>query len=726
MANPAAPLSERINDILRESYPILIKLNDLAKRLSIRSDSAEYDVLREELNTLAQSGSVRKSSRRRYGWNPGASGKFCGVLRIVHQRGIVETGDTEFPAIYIKQNNLTTAFDGDTVAVKLLALRKEKKPYGIVSEIIKRSEGLISGVVEFDGDFFFLTPDDERFYVDLLIHQRNLNGAQPGDKVTARFLRWDDPHKSPEAEVKEILGRSGELSAEYTSILKEFSLRKDFSPAVCSLAKERAKPPAKSEIARRRDLREAEIITIDPEDAKDFDDALSLEIMPNGNRLLGVHIADVTAYVTEDDALDREAFRRGNSTYLADCAVPMLPEELSNNICSLVPNKSRLTYSVFMEFSQRGTLKRYEIAESVIKSKKRFTYEQVQRIIESGKGKFAELIGQLQDLALILRKKRYAKGGVDFETSEIKFILDENKEPIKAMLRSRTDATGLVEECMLAANQTVALHIKAIGKRMKLRTAPPFLYRVHDEPDAEKIRDISRFLQGLGISSKTDSLSSKDVNDILRKAEHLPEKKVIHQIMLRSMAKAHYSDENIGHYGLGFSDYTHFTSPIRRYPDIIVHRLLKEYAAGDLTALRLRHLSECAREAGEHCSVTERNSIEAERASIKIAQTEMARRHTGEIFDGVATGLTNFGIFVLLDEICVEGLLHLRDISDDYYYYDERNFRLTGQRTRRIFRIGARVRVQITSVNIEKREVNFRLAEEDSQRIRKNLDKTKL
>ncbi|GAB1431082.1 ribonuclease R [Ignavibacteria bacterium] len=711
MANHAVPLSERISDILKESYPIRIKLNDIAKQLEIRSDSSEYDVLCDELNALVQSGMARKSSRRRYGWNPGANGKFHGVLRITHQRGIVATDNEEFPAIYIKQNNLATAFDGDTVAVSLLALRKGKKPYGTVSEIIKRSEGLISGAVEFDGDFYFLVPDDERFYVDLLIHPRHLKGAGPGDKVTARFLRWDSPHKSPEAEIEEILGRSGDLSAEYAAILKEFSLHKDFPEAVRRLAEERAKPISKTEIMRRRDLREAEVITIDPDDAKDFDDALSLEIMPNGNRLLGVHIADVTAYLTEGDALDREAFRRGNSTYLADCVVPMLPEELSNHICSLVPNKSRLTYSVFMEFSPRGTLKRYEITETVIKSKKRFTYDQAQRIIDSGKGKFAELIGQLQELALILRKKRYAKGGVDFETSEIKFILDENNEPVKAMLRSRTDATGLVEECMLAANQTVALHIKAIGKSLKLRALPPFLYRVHDEPDAEKIRDVVRFLQSLGISSKTGSLSSKDVNDILRKAENLPEKKVIHQIMLRSMAKAHYSDENIGHYGLGFSDYAHFTSPIRRYPDVIAHRLLKEYAAGGLTAARMRRISETARETGEYCSVTERNSIEAERASIKIAQTEMARRHTGEVFEGVATGLTSFGIFVLLDEICVEGLLHLRDIGDDYYYYDEKNLRLVGRRTRRIFRIGSRVRVQITSADMDRREVNFRLAE---------------
>lgn len=704
-------LPDKITQLLRESYPHLVRLNDIAKQLRIISDSPEYDELRVVLNTLMQRGEIYKSSRRRFGWKPGGTGEFAGTLRMVHNRGLVETGDAEFPTVYIKQNNLSTAFDGDSVTVKLLALRKERKPYGIVTGITKRSEGLISGTVEFDGDFYFLVPDEERFYIDLLIHPRHLHGAQKGHKVAAKFIRWDDPHKSPEAEVVEILGRSGDIGVEFAAILKEFSLRPEFPAAVQALAEARAIPASRAEIARRRDLRQQDIITIDPVDAKDFDDALSLDMLPNGNYMLGVHIADVTAYISENDILDAEAFRRGNSTYLVDRVVPMLPEELSNNICSLVPNKQRLAYSAFMEFTPRGVMKSYEITESVIKSKKRFSYEEAQKVIESGKGKFAGLVLKLHELAEILRKKRYSKGGVDFETSEIKFILDEHNEPVKAVLRTRTDATGLVEECMLAANQTVALHIKAISKKLKVKGTLPFLYRVHDEPHTEKIQDIIRFLQGLGVTVNTESLSSKDVNDILKQVEQLPEKKVIHQLMLRSMAKAHYSEKNIGHYGLGFSDYAHFTSPIRRYPDVIVHRVLKEYAAGTLTPTRLRDLAEQMSDIGEHCSITERTSVEAERASTKIAQVEMARRHVGEIAKGIVTGITSFGIFVLLTDLCVEGLLHLRDMTDDYYFFDERNFRLVGRRTRRVFRFGAEVTVQITSANMDKREVNFKLAE---------------
>jgi ribonuclease R len=708
----AEELHQTIISILTQNAPATLRLLDIGKLLHYRSDSAEYEALRDAINYLAQKKTIYKSARRRFGITPISQNPsvFTGVLKFEHNRGSIVTDSTEFPIIYIRQQYLATALAGDTVQVKLLALKKDQKPYGTVNKVVSRAEGIMAGTLDFDGDFHFFIPDEEKYYVDFLIHPKKLKHAKKGDKVLAKFVRWDDAHKSPEAEITEVLGASGNPLVEFAGVLKEFGLPAKFSDELEADAKALAiQPTPKSIRPPRIDLRKEEIITIDPDDARDFDDALSLTILENKNYRLGVHIADVTTYLEENSALDKEAYNRANSTYLVDRVVPMLPESLSNDICSLVPNKIRFTFSVFMEFTPKGVLKNYEIAETAIKSTKRFTYNEVQTIIDTGKGKHVELVQNLFTLSKILRAKRFDKGGLDFESSETRFQLDETGTPVRAIIKSATDSTKLVEECMLAANQTVALHIKAISKKAKLRQPLPFFYRIHDNPDATKLKDVLTFVRSLGIKTKLENLSSKEINYLLQQVEDLPEKKVIHQFMLRAMAKAVYSEKNIGHYGLGFSDYAHFTSPIRRYPDVIVHRLLKEYALEIPSAERINSLLRRLSAASEHCSDRERLSVTAERSSTKLAQTILAEKYLGKEFNASVSGVTSFGVFVLLDDVGIEGLLHIRDLTDDYYTFDEKNFQLVGRRRKQQYRIGTRLRVQIMRVNLDKREVDMRL-----------------
>lgn len=705
-------LAQKIYSILDSHAPATLRLIDIAKLLKLSSDTPEYESLRAEINALVQNKTIHKSARRRFGLKPVSQNTtlFEGTLRYEHNRGLITTESSEFPVIYIRQQYLATALDGDTVQVKLLALKKDKKPYGTVLNIIERANTPIAGTLEFDGDFYFLVPDEDKHYLDFLIPPKKLNGATKGDKVLGRFLRWEDAHKSPEAEIMEVLGRSGNPSVEFAGVLKEFGLPAKFTEQLEEQARKAAVQPTPKAIANGRvDLRKDEIITIDPDDARDFDDALSLTILENKNYRLGVHIADVTYYLEEGTSLDDEAYNRANSTYLVDRVVPMLPESLSNDVCSLVPGKIRFAYSVFMEFTPKGILKKYEIAETAIKSKKRFTYNEVQQIIESNKGKHLELITNLFKLSKILRQKRFEKGGLDFETTETRFQLDETGSPIKAIIKSGNDATKLVEECMLAANQTVALHVKTISKQMKLRNPLPFFYRIHDSPDAAKLKDVLNFVRSLGVKTKLENLTSKEINQLLQHVDELPEKKVIHQFMLRAMAKAVYSEKNIGHFGLGFSDYSHFTSPIRRYPDVIIHRLLKEYAREIPSPQRIVACNTQLSAAAAHCSLRERQSVEAERASTKLAQTILAQKCLGYEFNAAVSGVTSFGVFVLLDEVGIEGLLHIRDLTDDYYIFDEKNFQLVGRRRKQSYRIGTRLRIQIVNVNLDKREVNLRL-----------------
>lgn len=701
-------LRDDILDILKRS-PAPVQLVDLSKRLRIRSESEEYDYLRNLLTKMAEEGLVQRHSRRRYSLLRGQQGHqsgFTGTLQLYHESATVETGDADIPTIHVRRQHLNTALDGDTVEVKPHALRDGKKVRGEVVRIVERSAHPIAGTIEFDGSFHYLIPDESKYYVDFLVAERNLHGAKPGDKVAAMLLRWEHANASPEAQVTEVLGQSGRATVEFNAIVREFNLPLEF-PAEVEQQAALGKPPTGRVPNGRTDLRNELIITIDPVDARDFDDALSLRHLDNGNVELGVHIADVSHYVKEGTALDAEALRRGNSTYLVDRVVPMLPEHLSNDVCSLVPHKNRFAYTVFMEFTSRGVRKSHRIEETVIKSKHRFTYEEVQDIIEGASHEHADLVHQLHALARTLYRKRMKTGGVDFETQEIKFILDDTKMPIGSVVKTRTDATSLVEECMLAANQTVAEHLEGLKKSWRTRTTPPLVYRIHEEPDQAKLASAVGVVRALGITVPSGKLKPQQINSILHEVADRPEKPVVHTLFLRSMAKAIYSETNAGHFGLGFPAYAHFTSPIRRYPDLYVHRALKEYAKGAPGSRRWSDLLQAATEVSDHTSLTERAAVEAERASTKLAQTILAREHVGEDHTGYVNGVTSFGVFVMIQGLNVEGLLHIKDLHDDYYLFDEQRFQLIGRRSKRVIQFGTQLNVRIARADVEKRQIDL-------------------
>jgi ribonuclease R len=690
-----------------------LQLLDLSKKLRIKAGSDEYEYLRDLLELMVEEGIVQRMSRRRFTLPHRSSSDVHGVLSYHHNNAVVTTRDEAIPVIAIRRHDMNTALSGDTVVVQLHATAPGKKPKGEVLDIVQRAPHVITGTLEHDGTFFYVIPDDVKYHVDFLVAEQALNGAKPGDKVSARFHRWRTAQSSPEVTIAEVIGRSGKAAVEFAAILKEFRLPRTFPGEVEAEAASHVHPDGNA-LSGRRDIRDMRIVTIDPEDARDFDDALSLRHLDNGTVELGVHIADVSHYVSEGSMLDKEALLRGNSTYLVDCVVPMLPERLSNDICSLVPNKPRFAYSVFMEFSATGIRRSYRIEETLIQSCRRYSYDEAQTIIEGADGDHADLIHDLHALARKLFTRRMKAGGIDFETQEIKFILDEEKMPSRAVVKMRTHATSLVEECMLAANRTVAEHLHTLKKEWDLRDVPPFLYRVHDKPSADKISDATNVIRALGFDVPSGPLSPLQINAVLEQASNRPDRPVVNTLLLRSMAKAVYAEYNIGHYGLGFADYAHFTSPIRRYPDLVIHRFLKEYSKGLPEQRRLSKLRDIASYASDHCSQTERQSVDAERASTKLAQTILAHEHLGSDHVGYVTGVTQFGVFITLHDLMIEGLLHLRDFEDDYYIFDERRMRIFGRNTRRVVRYGTQLRVRIVKANIDRREIDLRLSKDQT------------
>lgn len=613
--------------------------------------------------------------------------------------------------IFISPKSMMTALHDDRVEVALFAhpvkhqrTREEGRVEGEIVRIVERTHTTIVGTLEQGARFCFVIPDDERFTRDIYVAKEDLNGSVNGDKVVVELQAWEDEQQNPEGVVIEILGKSGDARVEVLSVARSFGLPMTFPRNVEQEAETFGATIPAGEISKRLDLRGSICLTIDPEDAKDFDDAISYEEMPDGNIRLGVHIADVSHYVHEGSALDLEAFGRGTSVYMVNEVIPMLPERLSNDLCSLKPDVDRLTFSVLMDLDRRGKIQTYAIRKTVIHSRKRFTYEEVQHALTTGKGEHRDILLPLFKLTQSLLKERRRNGSIDFDTGEAKFKFDANGFPSQIVKKDRLDAHRLVEECMLLANKVVAGHIGGARKEERVK---PFIYRVHDVPDPSRLADLAGFVRQFGFSlDARHGVSSKALQHLLDQVKDTEVENFINEVALRSMAKAVYSEKNIGHYGLAFTHYTHFTSPIRRYPDLVVHRLLHEYEK-PVPPNRREELVRRLPGICQQSSDRERLAAEAERESIKVMQVEYMKRHVGDEFEGVIGGVMEYGMFVEISDLLVEGFVPVRDLDDDYYLFDQKHHTLRGRSTEKTYRLGDKVRVRVVSVNPEKREIDF-------------------
>lgn len=553
-------------------------------------------------------------------------------------------------------------------------------------------------------------PDSKIIRRDIYIDGKDINGAKFGDKVLCKLINFEDQTDENielHGKIEDVIGTAGELTTEIQSVLAKYNLIEEFPQDVID---ETGKIKAGEDAGQRLDYRSKNCLTIDPKDAKDFDDAVSIETLQNGNYLIGVHIADVSHYVKENTKLDEEALKRGTSVYLADRVIPMLPEVLSNDICSLRPGEDRLTFSVLIEITPKGIVKKYDIKKTIINSKRRFTYQEVQDIINTKKGDFQEDILLLFKISQNLTKKRMNEGSLDFESKEVKFTFTPKGKIKEILVKDRLDSMRLIEEFMLLANKCVTEFVSKKQKEEKRYL--PFIYRVHDLPDQEKLKTLSEFIKQFGYKVKlTTPVPDKDsLKRLLTEVKGKPEEYVINDLLIRSMAKAIYTDKNIGHYGLGFEDYTHFTSPIRRYPDLIVHRLLYDYIQKEpVSQPRINKYKRELPDMCKHCSLQEQNAVNAEREVVKIRQIEYINDHLDKTYEGIISGIIERGVFIEINDILIEGMVRFKDIKDDYYEYDQKNHRAIGRRKRKVFRAGTKVKVKVLKTNMETKKIDFTL-----------------
>lgn len=609
--------------------------------------------------------------------------------------------------ISIAEQNSAHAMNGDKVRIALSARRHRHELEGQVIEILEHTDSTFVGTLKVSKNYAFLLTETSTLANDIFIPKDKLKKGKDGDKAVVRITEWPDNAKNPFGEVIDILGKAGENTTEMHAILAEYGLPYTYPQSVEAAAEKLQPEITKEDLAEREDYRDVVTFTIDPKDAKDFDDALSIRAIKPGLWEVGVHIADVSHYVKEGSIIDKEAAKRATSVYLVDRTIPMLPERLCNFICSLRPDEEKLAYSVIFSMNEKAEVKDYRIRHTVIKSDRRFTYEEAQAIIETGVGDYKEEILQLNKLAQTLREKRLANGAINFDRCEVKFEIDETGKPLSVYFKVAKEANKLVEEFMLLANRTVAEHIGKVPKNKKAKVFP---YRIHDLPDPDKLDNLSQFIARFGYKIRTGGSKaevSKSINRLLSDINGKKEQNLIETVSLRAMQKARYSTQNIGHYGLAFDYYTHFTSPIRRYPDLMVHRLLTRYLAGGRTAQTDKYESLC-----EHSSAMEQTAASAERASVKYKQVEFMGERIGLVYDGVISGVTEWGLYVEINENKCEGMVPMRDLGDDYYEFDEKNYCLIGRKHHQKFSLGDPVRIKVVRANLMKKQLDFALADD--------------
>ncbi len=664
-------------------------------------DMANKKLITIILLELVEQGKLRETQRGKFCLNE--SENFIEGKVDMTSRGaayiVVEGSDKD---VYIHPRNTNTALNGDIVKVNVFSAKHSKKIEGEVVEVVERKQTEFVGVIEKSANFSFVVVDSTRMPVDIFISNDKLKNANDGDKVIAKITEWPLDKKNPFGKVLQVLGKPGDNDTEMHAILAEFGLPYEFPPKVEKAAQELDLEITPQEIKKRRDFRTTTTFTIDPKDAKDFDDALSIKKLDNGNWEIGVHIADVSHYIQPKSILDNEAYKRATSVYLVDRVVPMLPEILSNQACSLRPHETKLCFAAVFELDENANVLKEWFGRTVIFSDRRFTYEEAQERIETKEGDMVEEILQMDKLAKLLRKKRFKKGSIAFDRVEVKFQLDLEGTPMGVYFKESKDANKLIEEFMLLANKRVAEFIGIAPKGQKAKT---FVYRIHDEPNPEKLQSLSNFVKKFGYDLKTEEKEvARSINSLLDKVKGTNEEDMIEQLTIRTMAKAVYSSNNVGHYGLAFNHYSHFTSPIRRYPDVMVHRLLQHYLDGGASANQQEVEDQC-----KHSSKMEIAATEAERASIKYKQVQFLEDKIGEEFEGVISGVSEWGLFVqIVDNMC-EGMVRLSDIEGDYYTFDAPNYCARGNNTGQEYRMGDEVKIKVRKADLVKKQLDFEL-----------------